>query len=113
MPSPEAGRLRSRLELQAPVVTRGADYGQPVTTWATQVFLWGEVAPIAGREYFQRGEVRADVTLRVTLRWRDGITPKHRLVYGSRVLEIVDVIDTGGRREELQCMCREVIDGTG
>jgi SPP1 family predicted phage head-tail adaptor len=111
MPAPEAGRLRSRLALQSPVVTRGADYGQPVTAWQTDVFLWGEVAPLTGREYFNRGETRAEISLRVTLRWRSGVTPKHRFLYGTRVLEIVDVIDTGGRHEELQCMCREVIDG--
>lgn len=112
MPRPEAGRLRSQVQWQTPTSTRGGEYGEPVITWATQRFLWAAVEPLSGREYFSRGQERAEVSVRVVLPWRADIRPEHRFVLADgRVLEILDAIDVGGTHEELQCMCREVIDG--
>ena len=114
MPRPAAGRLRTQVQWQTPVSTRGADYGEPVLTWSTQRYLWAGVEPLSGREYLNRGQERAEVSVRVVLAWRPDIRPAHRFVLADgRTLEIVDAIDVGGAHDELQCMCRQIVEAPG
>lgn len=71
--------------------------------------VWASVEPLSGREYFLARQVNAEATVRVRIRYRAGITPRMRVKYGSRSLEIVSVIDPGERHEELHLMCKELV----
>jgi head-tail adaptor len=55
-------------------------------------------------------QIRADNTHAVTMRRMAGvtITPKHRLLFQGRVLNITQVNDVGERRRELAILCTEV-----
>ena len=104
-----AGRYRHRVVIQEKVVERN-DYGEEVITWSPVATVWADVQPIRGREYLETRQEQADVTHRVFLRWRSGMTPTMRLVFKNRVMEIESVVDPGERRIGVEVVCREVVD---
>lgn len=102
-----AGDYRHLVTIQQPVETTD-DLGQPVTTWSNVATVHAAVEPLEGRELFAAQAVRAETTTRVRIRYRSGITPKHRLVYAGRVLNILSVIDPDERHREIVLLCSEV-----
>lgn len=102
----EAGALRHRVAIQEPVEARNS-YNEVIVTWALVAVVWAWVAPLSGREFFAAEHVQSEITHRVRLRYRAGITPEMRVVMNGRVLMIQSVIDRGERRRELELMCKE------
>ena len=96
-----AGRLRHRVTIQSKSVTRDA-YGGEVITWQDDVTVWGSVEPLRGREYIEGKQEQADVTHKIFLRYRSGITPTSRLQHDSRNFEVVDVINKRERKREIE-----------
>lgn len=105
-----SGELRERLSVQT--LTETADtYGAAGTeTWATASVVWAAVEPQSGREFFSAERLTGEVTHRIRIRYRDdwttAITPKHRLLYGARLFDIISVIEVVPR-QELQILARE------
>lgn len=104
----KAGDLRHRITIQR-LVLAPDEYGQPVEYWQDVATCWAAVEPLRGRELFVAQQAQSEVTTRVRLRYRAGITPDMRVLFGARVLEILYVIDPEERHRELQLLCREVI----
>lgn len=104
----QIGPLRNRITLESRTVDRTtAGFGEPTENWTTLATVWASVEPLSGEEFFQAQQENAEVTHRVRLRFRSGITPKHRLKVGTRILDIVSVIDPEERGLELELLCRE------
>ncbi|MBC7193869.1 phage head closure protein [Marinobacter sp.] len=103
-----AGELRHRILIQR--LASGQDeYGQPLNAWQDVATVWAKIEDLSGREYFQAQQVpTAQVSTRITIRWRPDIEPTMRVVHGARVLDIKAVLDPDGRRREIQLMCLEV-----
>ena len=105
-----SGRLRHRVTIQQPVVAVNG-YGERITTWSTVAIVWAAVEPLRGREFFDAEQVQAEISHRVVLRYRSGITSTMRLLHKGRVLHIQSPpIDVDERHRELQLMCREMPD---
>lgn len=100
------GRLKDRVRLERISETLAAS-GQPANEWVLVTTAWAGIEPISGRERIAGDQVMSDLTHRVMMRYRAGVTPKMRLVNGARVLEIVSVIDTNNRHEQLELLCTE------
>lgn len=100
--------LRHRVTIQHKTVTRDAD-GIAAETWQDVTTVWAAVEPLRGREYLQAMAVAVEVTTRVRVRCLPGVTPAMRLLFGSRIFNIVSVIDPEERHRELQLMCVEVV----
>lgn len=105
-----AGLLREYVTVQKYTATRDA-YGAETKTWATHVTAWAAIEPLAGREYTEMRMSTAEVTHRIRLRYQAGITPSMRVLFGSRVFDVLSVIDILERTKEVHLMCREVITG--
>jgi len=103
------GKLRHRIIIEHVTETQDTD-GSVIETWSTFATAQGSIEPVVGREYFDAQTKQADVTHRIYLRFISGITPKMRIKYGSRIFDILSVINTRERNVELQLMCRERID---
>ena len=100
------GALRRRMMLET--ATRTPDGGGGAAlTWAAVASVWAAVLPAAGREAMTAGRISGRVSHVVWLRYRADIGPAMRLRAGSRVLEILAVIDAGDRRTWLRCLCEE------
>ena len=104
----QAGWLRHRITIQKLTETRSAS-GAVVNSWSTHVSAWASIEPLKGQEYLAAKAQDASVDLRVRMRYQAGVTQKMRVLYGSRVFEIVSVINSLEKNKELQLMCKELL----
>ena len=84
-----AGPLRHRIAIQRQTDTITTSGGF-APTWATIATVWASVEPLSGREYLREHAVHGDTTHRVRMRYRGGVTRRHRLLWGARVFDILD-----------------------
>ena len=76
-------------------------------SWSLIAEVWAWVRAAGGAERLDAEGFKGRVTHEVWLRHRDGVKPEMRFLLGTRALEIRSVIETGGRRRYLRCMCEE------
>lgn len=121
-PGMRAGQLRERLIIQkrTDVVDSAGDFAP---SWQTIGRERASVTQILG---FRRTEIEgifgqqivAAASYKVEMRFRDDVTPKHRLVVFSKAgqpdtyLNILALADLDGRRRRLTCICESgLVDG--
>jgi len=103
------GDLRHRITIQQPIEIRN-EVGEVIqSAWQDFTTVWAAIEPLRGREYFDAQQINAEVTSRIRIRYRPGIKPKMRVVYGERIFDIQSVIDVEERHKEIHLMCKEVI----
>ncbi|MEZ5818328.1 MAG: phage head closure protein [Hyphomicrobiaceae bacterium] len=100
------GALRHRVVLEAPDRTDDGG-GGGVVTWLPVSEVWASVVPTSGTETVVAEQIAGRVTHEVLVRHRGGIVPAMRFRFGSRIFEILAVLDVGERRRVLRCLCRE------
>jgi len=100
------GDMRHRITFQKPVETPNGHKGHTVS-WQDLVTVWASVEPLSGREYFYSHQIKAEITHRVKIRYREDITVKMRIKHRGRNLAIESILDKKERREELEILCRE------
>lgn len=102
-----AGRLRYPVTILQPSVASG------IQTWTTFASVWAGIEPASGSETAHGDLEPMNVTvINVTIRFIPGVRPRMRITwndgYGSRTVEIDDVIDPGENQRMLNLTCREV-----
>ncbi|UCD58646.1 MAG: phage head closure protein [Candidatus Hydrogenedentota bacterium] len=100
------GDMRHRITFQKPVETPDGYKGHTVK-WQDVVTVWASVEPLTGREFFYAHQIKAEVTHRVKIRYREGITEKMRIKHLDRALAIESILDLKERHEVLEILCRE------
>lgn len=100
---PTVAQLSTRVTVQAVTRTRD-DLGGVVEAWAAVATVWAEVAQLSGRELELARQVAAEVTTRVTLRSRSGVSADSRFLVGPRSLRVVSGVDDG---RFITCLCAE------
>ena len=96
----DPGRLKTRLQIQAPVETDDGQ-GGVARSFATLTTAWAEVTPFSSRG--SGADVQADaegatVKYRILLRSNFVLTLQHRLVDGARIYRIAGIRDADDRR---------------
>ena len=91
----DAGPLRHRIRIETPTETRDATGGVTLV-WTEKARRWASIRPLNGVELIQARAVHADVTHRVLIRHLPGMTPKDRIVFGSRVFDVQSAVDPVG-----------------
>jgi SPP1 family predicted phage head-tail adaptor len=103
--------MRQTVQHQSYTVTTDA-YGQEVPTWNVSGPSYpAHVKPLSGKELVVAKQIKAEISHQVTLRYcgdSDPISPKDRLVYNGRILNIETVIDVDELHYAYQCLCTEV-----
>lgn len=101
------GLLRHRVEIQEANETQD-NSGFPVPSWpAVFTNVKAFVEPLSGTELFEARQLHAEVTHRITARYLAGITPKHRIQWGTRVFDILAVLNLEERSLLLEIMAKE------
>ena len=103
-----AGRLRHRVTIQEKSAAQNTT-GEEIATGADVATVWAAVEPRRGSEFAELERAGAQITTRIVMRYRDGILPEMRVVFGSHVYDIRSVVHVDERGRELQLMCRELI----
>jgi len=103
----KAGSLRHRVTIQHLTITQGSA-GEVIEGWSDVATVYAAVEPLSGREYWQAQQLAAETSIRVRIRYRTGLDTTMRVIYGTRTLEILSIVDPEERHAELQLMCREL-----
>lgn len=108
-----AGRLRKRITIETISATTRNTYGEEIPTWSTYLSAWASIEPLRGREYLDAKAEQAEIETRIRLRGQPGKTvrPSMRVKYGTRIFQIIDVINVAEAGAELNLMCKELVDG--
>jgi SPP1 family predicted phage head-tail adaptor len=110
MPAITAGRLRHRIEIQAPVIEQDEVTGEMQTTWASVAFTWAEIVPSSGHEFMAAGAEQSEVRGRITIRYRDGMSADMRILHRGNYYNILAILpDAESGREHLSLMVGEGI----
>lgn len=99
-------RLRHRLSLQQEVQTADGAGGY-IRTWQTLADLWAEFQAVTGKEILIAGKLQSEVSHKITIRYRTGVTAGMRLVYDSRIFDIKAVVNKQENDEVLELWVSE------
>ena len=103
----KAGQLDQRVTVER--LQGGFDeLGQPINQWLPIVTTWAAVEPLVGREYLAAAALVAEVTARIRMRYRPGITAADRIVHDGTTYGITSVADVHSSRRELVLMVRAI-----
>ncbi|RAI44096.1 phage head closure protein [Rhodoplanes roseus] len=96
--TPDPGRLRRRLVLEAPVETADGA-GGVLRAFTAVATLWAALEPRAARGAVEADAAGATLTHRILVRAGPQITTRHRLRLGPRMFRVVAVrdLDAAGR----------------
>lgn len=104
--APRIGAMRHRVTIEEPVRT-GDEGGGAEILWTQVATVWAEVRPKTGREVFESDQLGGRVTHDVRMRFREGVTPKMRILHRGRVFDIRYVANLGEADAWLMCACEE------
>lgn len=99
----DPGKLNKRITFQL------QDLDSEDEEWEDIATTWASINPISGKEYYSAETINSDLTHKIRLRYRRGITPDMRILYNGRIFYIVSVINEYEKNTMLQLMCRELI----
>ena len=106
-----AGRLRHRVQLQRQVRGQSPVTGAQTVSWEPLAEVWAEVAALSVRELVAAKAVDSEVTMRVTIRQRDDVTDKCRVIHRGKILNIHGVLpDPVSGLEYLTLPCSEGVN---
>jgi SPP1 family predicted phage head-tail adaptor len=100
-----AGELRHSVIIQERSTTQNS-FGEEPDTWADVATVRAAIKPIQGKEFVAAKQAQSETTHKVIMRYWPGLTAKHRLKFGSRILEIEMIrnIDERNHMYELRCV---------
>jgi SPP1 family predicted phage head-tail adaptor len=115
----DPGKLQHRVTIQA-LVSPTDSNGDPLRgeqgelldpEWTDVATVWAAIEPLSAREFIQSSAMQSQVTARITIRARAGITPAMRAVHGSKVYNIEGVLpDKESGLEYLTLPCSEGVN---
>jgi SPP1 family predicted phage head-tail adaptor len=94
----EAGRLRHRVRIEQSVLVVDSNgdavqdpkTGETTSEWIEVATVWAAIEPISGREFIQSQAKQSQITARIVIRFREGVTAAMRLVHVRR--NMADVV---------------------
>jgi len=103
-----AAHLRHSVVLQAPAEVQGDD-GHPSLVWTTYATVEAKIWPLSGTERLAGQQVKATATHDITMHFRSDVQRTHRIVFGTRVFDIDNVMNYGEQDRWLIIRCTEVL----
>lgn len=110
----EARELRHKMTLEQEILT-SEEGGGFTRTWGAVADVWVSMMPLSSfqtqgggtREQFSHGQIQAQVSHRIWMRYRDGVHPAMRLTMGGRFFNIRSVINPMELSEMLELLVQE------
>lgn len=104
-----AGELRHRIDLQSNSGSTRNAFGETAEAWATMAAsLPAKVEPLSGRELFSAQQIQPDISHKVTIRYRQGLNAKMRVIFGARTFNVEGPPKNVEERNiVIELMCRE------
>jgi len=111
MKTVRAGVLRHVILIQRLIDSVGS-MGQVVHTWANLLDTRAYVKPLTGGEWYITEKIRNEVTHQLVIRdpRNERFTGKDRIIFGSRIFDIVSVLNFEEREMHLIILAKERLD---
>lgn len=103
----DIGKLRHIVYLQSPTNTQNS-YGEQTQTWATYSTVWASIEPLEGRELLHAQQISEEINSLVKIRYNSTVASEHRALFGTRTLEIKDIINVQERNILQKLYCKEI-----
>jgi SPP1 family predicted phage head-tail adaptor len=82
----DPGRLRHRVTIQRPVTVQNITTGQLSTSWTNVAQnIAAAIEPLSAREFTAAQAMQSEITTRIVIRYRPGLTASMRILHGSRI----------------------------
>lgn len=107
---PTASQLDRRIQLQAPVVARGAAFGDAQVTYTTVATVWAKRIEAAGSTGTSADQRVASRAVQHLIRFRTDVQPTWRIVDGGRRFRLTGMPVETGRRSGLLIDSEETSD---
>lgn len=107
MPNLQAGKLRYLVTIEQVAGTQDAT-GQETWTWNTFTQAYVSIEELAGTERLVAQQLYATASVRMRMRWQDGIVPKMRVTMtGAATVhyDILAALDPDGRQRQIELLC--------
>ena len=102
-------KMRHRIKLQSPSNISLNSIKEQTPIYENVAEVWAEVLPLRGREYQESQKLQAETQYRVIIRYRSDVEANWRVLWRNQQLQITDVLDTNGLKEQLEIMCFEKV----
>ena len=102
-----AGTLRHKIIIQRAIESTGT-MGDVEKCWDNIKITRASINPVTGNEWFINENIANDVDHVITLRKTD-VIPADRIIYQSRIFNIVRVLDSQEKRIQLMILAKERI----
>jgi len=97
-------RIRIEFKTDPPAVD---DNGEEIIAWNLERTVWAEVKPIRGSEFLSAGQTQSEISHRIRCRFFSGMTPRKRIVLGTRAFDVVSAINVEEKDDYLEIMAKE------
>lgn len=82
----DPGKLRHRITIQKPITSQDLETGVSTTNWVNVAQnVPAAIEPLSVREFVAAQAMQSQVTARIVIRYRPGLTAQMRILHGSRV----------------------------
>lgn len=98
------GKMRHPVIIRALQMTQDPATGEMSEGWADLATVWGSIDSVTGREFMAASAEQARTTHRITIHYRDGMTPDMRLVSGSIEYQVKAILPNN-ERSLISIMC--------
>lgn len=102
------GTLRHRITLKHRSLSDADTVGHTAEAYVPYDTVWARIETLSGREVEYAKQISAEASVKVTLRYLDGIVETDRIDYGSREFEVIAINDIDQRRITMVLTCSEV-----
>lgn len=100
----DIGSLQHHITIARPAETRG-QMGSQRKAWAPICQTWARVQPLSGRALEVAQSLHAEVTVKVTIRYRNDVDETCRVVYRGINYAVQYVLNPEEQNRELQLYC--------
>jgi len=104
-----ASTLRHRVKLQEVVCSADTKGAGSTETWLEIAKVWASITPISALERVESNARQETITHEITMRYKSQLTSADRIVYGSRIFNIKQILNPDYRNEMLTMLVEEKI----
>ena len=61
--------------------------------WVTFKNAWCSIQPATGYEKYQAQQMQTPISHKIKMRYQSGITTKHRILFGTRIFDLKEVLN--------------------
>lgn len=109
------GKRRARITIQAPPTGQDA-MGAPNQAFTDYVTIWARVKSVSGTEAFAGQQYNPEQTHMIEIdvsTQTKTITPLYRIIYGSKILDILNINSPERDLDPIYIVCKERVLSTG